>query len=334
MSYSARRGFTLVELLVVIAIIGVMVGLLLPAVQAAREAARRMSCSNNLKQLGVATHNYHDTFNSLPSGYINDYGNAQNARGQTYQHFPPMTRHRASWAWSALLAPFMELNAQYETLRVTGGHAAFRLNDPVAIAIVETPVASLRCPSADGPQLNNNGDRRVINTTSTAWINPATTNYVGVNTGRASLSIDNRQLNANGVFFNDSRINFRDILDGTSNVLMFGERSWDLFLPRCNARAFVASATLFVVGATDQVEHQNRGDAGALGVAGNGINHDVIADPCNNLWQFKSGFYSRHPGGAQFTLADGSVRFLPDTIDLVTFRRLCNRMDGNPVELP
>lgn len=327
-----KRGFTLVELLVVIAIIGVLVGLLLPAVQAAREAARRSSCSNNLKQLGLAAHNYHDTFNSLPSGYINDYGIARNFRGQTYQHFTAI-RHNAGWSWSALIAPFMELTPQHDTLQVRIGHAAMSLNDPVVIAVAETPVPTMRCPSADGPPLMAVGERRPANLNGDR-ISIAVTNYIGVNTGRGSLNIDNRQNNANGVFFADSRINFRDVTDGLSNVLMFGERSWDIFLPRCQRRAINGAGGMYSVTASDQMEHPNRGDGNALGVAGFGINYDHVADPCHNLWRVKSGFYSRHPGGAQFTLADGSVRFLPETIDLVTYRRLCNRRDGNPVELP
>lgn len=327
-----KRGFTLVELLVVIAIIGVLVGLLLPAVQAAREAARRSSCSNNLKQLGLAAHNYHDTFNTLPSGYINDYGRAVNFRGQEYQHFAYINLN-AGWTWSALIAPFMELSPQHDMLQVRMGHAAMSLNDPAVIAVAETAVPTLRCPSADGPPLQTINNRRPRNLNGDP-VSVAVINYIGVNTGRGGLNIDNRQNNANGVFFADSRINFRDVTDGLSNVLMFGERSWDIYLPRCNARAITGAGGLFAKAASDQIEHSNRGDGAALGVAGNGINYDHVANPCDNLWQFKSGFYSRHPGGAQFTLADGSVRFLPETIDLVTYRRLCNRRDGNPVELP
>jgi len=106
-----RRGFTLVELLVVIAIIGILIALLLPAVQAAREAARRAQCSNNLKQIGLAMHNYSDTFKTLPMGFTNDYGLAINYMGQNYSHHGGPSRYFANWTWSAYVAPFMELTS-------------------------------------------------------------------------------------------------------------------------------------------------------------------------------------------------------------------------------
>ncbi len=155
-----RRGFTLVELLVVIAIIGILVALLLPAIQAAREAARRTQCGNNLKQIGVAMHNYHDTFNALPMGYTNDYGAATNYLGQAYAHHasPAPTddnvpqRYYASWTWTAYIAPFMELGPQYQTLNVTGTWAAQSLLDAAAQEVVRTPVPALRCAALPIPE--------------------------------------------------------------------------------------------------------------------------------------------------------------------------------------
>ena len=135
-----RHGFTLVELLVVIAIIGILVALLLPAIQAAREAARRTQCNNNLKQLGVAMHNYSDSHRSLPPGFINDYGRAINEYGVLYAHkmSPPPNadgggsppRQYAQWAWSAFIAPYMELSSQFEIL---GSQSEIMLRRPFPI---------------------------------------------------------------------------------------------------------------------------------------------------------------------------------------------------------
>lgn len=327
-----RRGFTLVELLVVIAIIGVLVALLLPAVQAAREAARRAQCANNLKQIGLAMHNYHDTLKTLPTGYTNDWGMARNFRGQQYAHHTtsPPIRYRASWSWSAYLAPYMELSTQHDVLGVTRRHAALALTDPAVQRVLETPISTLRCPSDDGPRLNTSGDRRPSDMNDVQH-HVALTNYVGVSHGRSTLNIENDQRNCTGVLFVDSEINFRDVSDGTSNVLMAGERGWHSFHARCNRRQINGAAIAFVVAATSEMAHPNRGDAAAVGVAGNGINFPCAIDDCTNLWNVKSGFYSHHPGGAMFVFVDGSVQFLSETLDLTTFRRLADRQDGNPV---
>jgi len=156
-----QRGFTLVELLVVIAIIGVMVGLLLPAVQAAREAARRMSCSNNLKQIGLALHNYHDTYRGLPPGYIN---NPPALAG-------PVAGNNSQWAWGAFLLPFMEQSPLFEQLQVgqINLSAALTAGGPFdKTAIVNKPVDAFICPSDPGPFVHTTADQ--LRNSADTWI--------------------------------------------------------------------------------------------------------------------------------------------------------------------
>lgn len=222
MSLFKRRGFTLVELLVVIAIIGILVALLLPAIQAAREAARRTQCGNNLKQIGVAMHNYNDTFKTLPMGFTNDYGLAVNYLGQNYSHHGGPSRWYASWAWSAYVAPFMELGAQHQTLNVTGTWAARSLTSAESQNVLASPVPALRCPSDTGKDPHNSGEYQPMDSAGTRRY-AATANYAGVCDDN-SANIDNDQRNCSGVLFVDSDVKFRDVVDGTSAVLMVGER--------------------------------------------------------------------------------------------------------------
>lgn len=334
-----RRGFTLVELLVVIAIIGILVALLLPAIQAAREAARRSQCSNNLKQIGVAMHNYHDTFKTLPMGYTNDYGWAVNYLGQNYAHHlsPPPTsdtqtrRYYASWAWSAYIAPYMELSAQHQTLNVTGMWAAQSLVSAESRQVIRTPVASFRCPSDTGKDLNTVGENRPMDMNG-VQLDVATSNYAGVCDDN-SANIDNTQNNCSGVLFVDSNIRLGDVLDGTSNVLMVGEKCLERPHARCSRMQVCGAATLFVVGTSNQLSHDNRSNCAALGSAARGINWDSPEPDCTNLWNAKSSFHSLHPGGAQFVLVDASTHFISQDFDLTTFRRLAHRQDGNPVKV-
>lgn len=317
-SLSKRRGFTLVELLVVIAIIGVLVGLLLPAVQAAREAARRMSCSNNLKQLGLALHNYHDTFNTFPAGYRNQFDTKPTTGGE-YQ--TAVDAERTSWGWSAAILPQIEATANYELLQVGN----VRLKDALVpggtvdrLAILQTPIAAFRCPSDISPATN---DAKQIQDRSGAGRSVATSNYMGVNSSRkwhgsggAWITGPGRnELNQwgagpgdgyypNGIFWRDSKVNMSAILDGTSNTLMVGERGWELGNPAgttFNCRAGVIYGERIT---NEQSEvHRTMGSmAGPLNYAdGN----------CNK------GFSSLHTGGVMFVLCDGSVRFITDSID-------------------
>jgi len=181
-----RKGFTLVELLVVIAIIGVLVALLLPAVQAAREAARRSSCGNNLKQIGLGLHNYHDTHLTMPPSFV--------VEGTTYLH-----------AWGTLILPFVEQDNLYANLSVDFGTQRSAAN----VNGISSQIDSFQCPSSTIADLSTGGGA-----------GRARSNYK-VNTGyRVSGGPLNDQA---GVFHANSKTRFRDITDGTANTIMVGE---------------------------------------------------------------------------------------------------------------
>lgn len=303
-----RRAFTLVELLVVIAIIGILIALLLPAVQAAREAARRSQCSNNLKQLGLAMHNYHDTFKSFPSGYIAGYGANCWAAG-----------NQSSWGWGSLILSFVEQSALSDSL--TPG--AFRLSDALTaggpfdrVAFLQTPIAAFRCPSDQADETNEGGYG--LPDSAGTIVASATSNYMGNNTshkwhggGRlqgyevgqsgqwGGLTAANEP---NGLFWRASDVKMRDIVDGTSNTICVGERAWEIAgtnsnSVRCNAGVVHGTYT-----SNEQLSIRTNLAAGSVGI-------NYPSGECNY------GFSSPHPGGIQVVLCDGSVRFISETID-------------------
>jgi hypothetical protein len=281
-------------------------------------------------------HNYHDTFNTLPMGFTNDFGRAENYLGQPYAHHGNGTsasRYYASWAWSAYIAPFMELSSQHEILDVNGMFAAQSLLNAASQEVISTPVDSFRCPSDTGRDLNNaGGEYRPADTSGNRYY-AATSNYAGVCDDN-SAHIDNRQNNCSGVLFVDSDIRFSDVTDGTSSVLMVGERSRERPHARCNRMQNCGAALMYVVGASNQLSHDNRSNCAALGSAARGINWDSTVGDCGNLWNAKSSFHSLHPGGAQFVLVDGSTHFISQDLNLTTFRRLAHRRDGNAAQVP
>ncbi|MFI4874154.1 MAG: DUF1559 domain-containing protein, partial [Blastopirellula sp. JB062] len=184
-----RKAFTLVELLVVIAIIGVLIALLLPAVQQAREAARRMSCSNNMKQLGLAMHNYHDTYKTFPSGFIGD--------------LPDMSTHRRT-CWMQAILPFIEQNGLYDLYQADTSDYTHYVPDEIQSIVVE----GLLCPSeANSDATGGNGGDGFQG------------NYV-VCTGDDQM---HRANTLDGIFYHASKNGFRDIVDGSSNTLLMGE---------------------------------------------------------------------------------------------------------------
>jgi len=304
------HAFTLVELLVVIAIIGVLVALLLPAVQAAREAARRASCSNNLKQIALALHNYHDVHLTFPSGWLDN----------------PIANEEA-WGWSALTLPYIEQAPLHATLGVTKARLVDQLrslngaNGPAVAAAARTVLKVFICPTDSGHQgglVHTNrhfgggiGFAAAGFTGNTTLV--GVSNYMGVAGHR---DVVNAAPNS-GIFFGNcsgdaticpnqvsSAVRMGDVADGTSSTLMVGER--DTF--NCRSGTWL--------GVRNTNGSNDRGVVVVIGHSHPKLNQDVKAV----TWDTDrigcgEGFSSLHPGGAQFAAVDGSVRFIPNTIN-------------------
>lgn len=296
-----QRGFTLVELLVVIAIIGTLVALLLPAVQGARESARKMSCSNNLHNLVLALQQYHDSMGSFPSGYMCRFDSAGN-----------VIAHSEGWGWGALLLPFLEQKTLHTPLEVTSRRLEDKLasaaTDPNVRVLITTPLKIFMCPSDTGYQGRGQVDTmRTFNAsglgTSAGGIAPTAagvSNYIGVGGHRR---VANATANT-GIFFGNSYIRMADILDGTSTTAIVGER--DTLV--CHSGTWVGIQNPNGTG--------SRGFSMLIGYAQPRLNappdstgNTVVYNGCGE------GFSSLHPGGAQFAFADGSVRFITTGIN-------------------
>lgn len=332
---SKNRGFTLVELLVVIAIIGVLVGLLLPAVQAAREAARRMQCSNNLKQIGLGVHNYESTYKQLPLN--------QALAPASFSHPAPLTAHTNSWLIGLL--PFIEQPALYQMWNFSyeasnDPRNGTDLNNPINPSnafVAQSVIAAYRCPtdglSAELAPQNNTGNMNLFQQSykgvagsNWAW-GVFITNGEGIGRGRRGDTSGNGLDNGNGCFIRSANfkttVKFRDILDGLSNTLMVGETVPE-FCSHTGWTHFNAST------GTTSVPLNQRALCGSA-TTGTKLG-DLRA--CRYDWPTNYSFFSLHTGGAQFTLADGSVKFLTDSIEYTLYRRLGCIDDNNPVELP
>ncbi|MEW4453198.1 DUF1559 domain-containing protein [Bremerella sp. JC817] len=299
---NSRRGFTLVELLVVIAIIGVLIALLLPAVQQAREAARRMSCQNNLKQLGLALHNYHDTNKCLPYGWNN-----------------------LEASWHAAILPQMELNNLFETLIWQEGGDGNWNSGSANEAACATYIDGYRCPSMAIPKaVDNNGiEGRVPG----SYLCVASSQALGnTNSNVSSGEVHLGMYKQDGVMYGLSSTRFADVVDGLSNTVAIGETYTDPDEARDgNAMDhwYIGAPQTGGWNATDT--GQNSGTefcevAGSMNVVMN-----AALDPSISGVVAQLAFGSYHPGGAQFVLCDGSVRFVPQTIDFNTYRALGSR---------
>lgn len=298
-----RAAFTLVELLVVIAIIGILVALLLPAVQAAREAARRMQCGNNLKQISLAVHNYHDTYKKLPPGAWS-----------------------CCWGtWMICIQPFMEQNNLYEQYSFNNKFGVpidnSRYNHAINLPVTTKRLAAHTCPSDEpnAPFGNITSHNYAANFGNTGYGRQATLN--GVTYGRAPFAI----ITATTLNY---IVGLQSITDGTSSTLLVGEvlqgKGSDL-------RGFVwwGDASSFTTYLPPNTNLPDR-----IYTAGFCNNNPVLKLPCavsNGTDPTMFALRSRHPGGVQVALCDGSARFIAETIDLNTYRALSTSQGGEPV---
>lgn len=278
-SDTARRGFTLIELLVVIAIIAILIALLLPAVQQAREAARRSQCKNNLAQIALATLNYEMAHGVLPPGCVNPDG--------------PITSTAEGYhmSWTVQLLPYLDQASLFQTIDFSKG--AYEQEERINAINMSVFI----CPS-DGRH-------------------ESSINYAGCHGGAETQIAEDNE----GVFFLNSRITFRDIRDGSTNTLFFGEK-------------FQTGADLNWMSGTRTSLRNTASKPNSLPSVRdfqNGRFLDV-PDDLKDL-DIVGGFGSWHTGGAQFALGDGSVRFLSENIDILVYESLGKRADGTlPVD--
>jgi len=297
------RGFTLVELLVVIAIIGILIALLLPAVQAAREAARRSQCTNNLKQIGVALHNYHDSFKCLPTGALNKIVPSSGNPSST------------GWGWNALIFPQLEQGALHDSLDVGTRTLYATASDSSVLPFMQDPISCLQCPSDTPTEL---GEYRTINgqafTVSNYLANNSSDNYVLDDQGQGATG--SPATFCGGLFFRDRKISFRDIVDGLTNTFAVGERRWQLTARISDGSSqlvFGRSAMPFGVGNWN--DDARRADTLGAGLYKLNLAGAVFSSANQAYGRFTRAWSSNHPGGANFLLADGSVHFITDTIE-------------------
>ena len=304
-----RRGFTLVELLVVITIIGILIALLLPAVQAAREAARRMKCANNLKQIALALHNYHTTHEILPFA-------------TPFDNYSPVNKPGGTWV--AMLLPFLEQAGLYDRF-----HFDKTMSDALNADAVKVVVSTLLCPSDPASGQPVFSDRDNLSGTNPSlslglwyagsmgpthpdacqFCSAPHPSYCCQGSNYGSRNPDNNSVGMFGRY--PAGVQFARVFDGLSNTLMLGETLPAQCVYQC---AYCIN----------------------FPIAGTSIPMNTF-EACNKaggIHYRACGFKSTHPGGAQFALGDGSIHFLTDSIDYRLYNELGTRAGGEPVILP
>ncbi|MFO0826120.1 MAG: DUF1559 domain-containing protein [Gemmataceae bacterium] len=300
-----RCGFTLIELLVVIAIIAILIGLLLPAVQKVREAAARMKCSNNIKQLAVAVHGYHDALGTLPRNGAKGVGGSGTCCTAN------------SWTWIARTLPHIEQGNLY----TQAGVDSLSITNNAACATV---IPTLLCPSDNATQFGNTR----ANPTMYGTIQGGPSNYKGVSgsnwcwgtypctgtNGSCDVFYQGGTGRGDGIFYRSDILfpmKLTDITDGTSNTLMIGEdvAEWSAWL----AWPFANHGTGTCAMPLNYFTNRANGEDGQ--------------------WPETYSFRSRHTGGANFALADGSVRFVKDSIPIANYRAASTAAGGEVLPL-
>jgi prepilin-type N-terminal cleavage/methylation domain-containing protein/prepilin-type processing-associated H-X9-DG protein len=304
-----ERGFTLIELLVVVAIIAVLIGLLLPAVQKAREAATRSQCQNKLKQMGLALHNYHDVNSHFPASSNHVF--TPNFASSTWCS-ADLNDADVREPWTVGILPFLEEQNRYNQFNLkqeftsTSNVAGSNPNK----SLFFTNNRHYQCPADPNsrPNANNN-------------------NYFGVQGGgttpACSTNSGTRVFYRNGILFFKSQIRITDIIDGTSNVFLVGETKYCL-TPKGRPDGFHVS---WCSGAKIDANGVPLTMAAAVlpinSVAGDGSKFDTLGTQSRTFGSF-------HPGGCHFLLADGSVHFTPNSIDPNVYQQTAVRNDGLP----
>jgi prepilin-type N-terminal cleavage/methylation domain-containing protein len=318
-----RFGFTLVELLVVIAIIGVLVALLLPAVQAAREAARRMKCTNQLKQICLAVHNYHDTHNTFPPGGIN-YG---------WTGAPPVMRNVHNTNGLLFLLPYLEQGPLYDKFDQKSAAGAYIANggmgplagDPVAsgtAAVVSMKLGVFLCPSDGGDPLEPSGSPHYNITSSTSLRGTKTCyDFSAYPVYTVSDYWKTQSMTSRRMFGENSNCTMSMVTDGTSNTAMINETTLEVYNGRTPAWGYRGWVMTGI-------------DIGAHKI--NDWNYPAVPTYVPRRGKLGSWSWagSLHPGGCNLGVADGSVRFLPQTTDQTVLLRIACMADGNTVTLP